>query len=528
MKFITYENEKQLFEERGYQLPQYDRNLVRKKTAQSPTWLHFGCGNLFRAFTATILDDLLNSGDYDQGIIAVEGYDDELIDKAYIPYDGLSLNVIMKADGTICKRVVGSITETLTCAKQRQEDIKRIKEVFIQPSLQVVSLTITEKGYSILNADTSYHKQIMPDHLMGKITYLLLERYYKGAYPIALVSMDNCAHNGDLLKQAICYFAKQWIKQGHAPSDFLDYLNDTSKVAFPLSMIDKITPRPDEKVKALLEQDDFTDTQFILTKKQTYTAPFVNAEEAQYLVIEDHFPNGRPPLQAKGVYFTNRETVEKVERMKVCTCLNPLHTALAIFGCLLGFHTISEAMKDSDLSELVTKLGYLEGLPVVTDPGIIAPKTFIDEVLHQRLINPFLPDTPQRIATDTSQKLSIRFGETLKAYVKLGRNLSELRYIPVVLAGYLRYLTGVNDSGETFVLSSDPLLEELMQIMAPFAGGKKHADLLSLKPLLQRTDIFGVDLIEIGLAQQIINLFNEMNDGKGTVRKMLKEIRLYQ
>ena len=97
--------------------------------------------------------------------------------------------------------------------------------------------------------------------------------------------------------------------------------------------------------------------------------------------------------------------------MKVCTCLNPLHTALALSGCLLGYTLIADEMKDEDLSKMVSILGYTEGLPVVVNPGIIDPKAFIDEVLTKRIPNPFMPDTPQRIATDTSQKLSIRFGE---------------------------------------------------------------------------------------------------------------------
>ena len=98
--------------------------------------------------------------------------------------------------------------------------------------------------------------------------------------------------------------------------------------------------------------------------------------------------------------------------MKVCTCLNPLHTCLAIFGCLLGYRKISDEMKDRELVKLVETVGYKEGLPVVVDPIILSPKEFIDTVLKVRVPNPFMPDTPQRIATDTSQKLAVRFGET--------------------------------------------------------------------------------------------------------------------
>lgn len=120
--------------------------------------------------------------------------------------------------------------------------------------------------------------------------------------------------------------------------------------------------------------------------------------------------------------------------MKVCTCLNPLHTALAIFGCLLSYTRIYKEMEDPELKVLVEKVGYLEGLPVVVDPKIINPKAFIDEVLTKRIPNPFMPDTPQRMGTDTSQKMSIRFGETIKAYINSkDLDVSELKFIPLVI-----------------------------------------------------------------------------------------------
>jgi large-conductance mechanosensitive channel len=104
--------------------------------------------------------------------------------------------------------------------------------------------------------------------------------------------------------------------------------------------------------------------------------------------------------------------------MKVCTCLNPLHTALAIYGCMLGYTLISEEMKDAQLRRMIDEIGYREGLPVVVNPGVLDPRVFIDTVVNVRLPNVFMPDSPQRIATDTSQKLAIRFGETIKAYQK--------------------------------------------------------------------------------------------------------------
>ena len=93
----------------------------------------------------------------------------------------------------------------------------------------------------------------------------------------------------------------------------------------------------------------FEDMKITVTSKGGYTAAFINAEKPQYLVIEDRFPNGRPPLEKAGVYMTDRDTVNNMERMKVTTCLNPLHTVLAVYGCLLGYDTIANEMKDPEL-----------------------------------------------------------------------------------------------------------------------------------------------------------------------------------
>lgn len=144
----------------------------------------------------------------------------------------------------------------------------------------------------------------------------------------------------------------------------------------------------------------------------------------------------RPPLEKAGVYMTDRDTVNNTEKMKVTTCLNPLHTALAVYGCLLGYDSIAAEMKDPQLKALVEKIGYGEGIPVVVDPKILSPMDFIHEVIDKRLPNPFMPDTPQRIATDTSQKVAIRFGETVKSYIaREDLDPASLTYIPLAIAG---------------------------------------------------------------------------------------------
>jgi len=526
------------WEQKGYELPKFDIEAVRRKTHNEPTWVHFGGGNIFRAFPAAILNDALNTGQYDRGVIVAETFDYEVVDKAYQPYDNLSLYVALCSDGTIEKKVIASVTEALK-ADPQFEDWQRLVEIFRCPSLQMISFTITEKGYTFNEADLQTSpfpsqggETSGPRFAMGKVCALLYERWKAGVeasplggdregYPLTIQSMDNCSHNGDKVKAGVMAYAERWVKDGLVPQAFLDYLKDETKVTFPWSMIDKITPRPHEKVKELLAQDGFEDNNYIETEKHTFTAPFVNAEEVQYLVIEDHYTNGRPPLHLGGALYTDRETVDKVETMKVTTCLNPLHTAMSIYGCMLGYTLISAEMKDEDLRPFVQKLGYIEAMPVVTDPGVLNPYEFIGDVINRRLPNPFMPDAPQRIAMDTSQKLPIRFGETLKKYVARGLDKRNLVLIPLTLAGYARYLKGLKDDLTPFEPSPDPMLEELQAVVAPLEIGNANQDWSPLRQLYSRADVFGLDLYEAGIGEQIEGMVRELYAGKGAVRATL-------
>ena len=524
-------SERTQWEENGYQLPQYDINKMKKATKEAPFWIHFGAGNLFRAFHAGVVQNLLNAGVLDRGLVVAEGFDYEIIEEMYTPHDNLGIVATLKSDGTIDKTVVASVAEALPLDSENETAYSRLKEIFTKDSLQMATFTITEKGYSLVNGKGEQLKDVArdfkngqqkPASYMGKVTSLLYARYMAGKKPVAMVSTDNCSHNGDKLYAAISAFAKAWTENKKAEEGFEKYIN-SDQVSFTWSMIDKITPRPDASVEKILQEDGVEELEPVITSKNTYVAPFVNAEETEYLVIEDDFPNGRPDLTKGGLMFTDRETVDKVEKMKVCTCLNPLHTCLAIFGCLLGYEKISEEMKDTELKKLVEIVGYKEGLPVVVDPGILDPKEFIDTVLNIRVPNPFMPDTPQRIATDTSQKLAIRFGETIKAYAAdEGRDVGDLKLIPLVLAGWLRYLMGIDDKGEKFTLSPDPLLEELCPYVAEIRLGDTEIE-EKIRPILESEKIFGVNLYELGVADQIVSYFKELIRKPGAIRETLKK-----
>ena len=220
-----------------------------------------------------------------------------------------------------------------------------------------------------------------------------------------------------------------------------------------------------------------------------------------------------------GIVIAGEELVNDPENP-----INPLHTALAVYGCLLGYNLIADEMNDKELTGLIRHIGYDEGMKVVTDPGILSPKAFIDEVIEKRLPNPFMPDTPQRIATDTSQKIVVRFGETMKSYMASSElDCSSLVYIPLAIAGWLRYLLGADDKLEKMELSSDPMLAKLQEKLSGVEAGKPETYTGQLKEILTNKAIFGVDMYEAGLADKVEGMFVEMLAGKDAVRNTLKK-----
>lgn len=510
-----------------YRMPHYDIAAMREKTKAAPTWLHFGAGNIFRAFPAVLSQRLLTAGLTDTGLICCESFDEEIIDRCYDAFDNLSVAVTLYSDGRIKKEVVASVAEALKLSS----DYDRVAEIFSAPSLQMVSFTITEKAYPLRDN----RKELFPDvaadmkngpakavSLIGRITALCLTRMHACGAPIALVSMDNCQNNSLRLRWSILEMAYAWKSAGLIDDAELAYLSE--QVAFPLTMIDKITPHPDARIAEALAADGLEHMKPSVTAKGTVCAGFVNTEQPQYLLIEDQFPNGHPPLEQLGVIFTRRDIVEKTAQMKACTCLNPNDTTLAVYGCLLGYKKISDEMRDPDLVNLITRMSELEAMPMVRDPGVLDPLEYLHEALSVRYPNPFMPDTPQRIATDTSQKLAIRFGETLQGYYDSTLpkyRVCKLKYLPLALAGWLRYLLGVDDNGEPFELSPDPNLEMLKKQLAGITLGAEKVTEAQLYPILSSKPIFGVNLYEVGVADKVSDYFREMIAGPGAVRMVL-------
>lgn len=513
----------------GIVLPGYDVEEVSEKAKKEPQWVHFGIGNIFRIFIGGIADGLLEEGALDRGITCVETFDYDVIDKIYKPYDNLGLSVILNGDGTREYKVLASLAEAVKAQASDLQQWSRLKEIFVSPSLQLVSFTITEKGYALQRADGTWLPfveadiQNGPDKAVGAmavLTAMLYERYKAGRYPLALVSLDNCSQNGAILRKAVLTMTEEWKKAGFVDEDFYAYVSDEKIVAFPWTMIDKITPRPSEQIAKDLENLGVEDMQPVITEKKTYIAPFVNAEKPQYLVIEDNFPNGRPPLEkGHGVYMADRETVNLSERMKVTVCLNPVHSALGPLGVVLGHELFAHMLNtEDDVMKMGRMIAYDEGLPVVPDPKILSPQEFVDELFYDRFPNEYLGDTNLRLSVDVSQMVGIRFGETMKAYVKKDGTASNLTAIPLGIAGWLRYMLAVDDEGKEYELAPDPMSEEIQEQLKDIVVGKPETFTDQLRPILSNERIFFINIYEAGLGEKIETMFREMLAGPGAVR----------
>ncbi|MEE0283104.1 MAG: mannitol dehydrogenase family protein [Lachnospiraceae bacterium] len=518
-----------VFQKAGILLPGYDVAAVSKKAKQAPRWAHFGIGNIFRIFIGGIADGLLEAGVLDRGLTCIETFDYDVVDKIYTPYDNLGLSVILHADGTRTYKVLGSMAEAVKAQSSDPAHWARLKEVFRSKELQLISFTITEKGYALAGSDGIYFPFIQSDidngpekatSAMAVLTAMLYVRYQDSRTPIALVSMDNCSHNGDLLRHSVLTMAREWQKKGYVTEDFLAWLGDETQVSFPWTMIDKITPRPSDAIAADLEALGVEDMAPVITSKRTYIAPFINAEQPQYLVIEDRFPNGRPELEKGfGVYLADRATVNLSERMKVTACLNPVHSATGPVGVVLGEELYAKMLNTNpDMMKMARMVAYDEGLPMVEDPKILSPKAFTDELFTDRFPNEYLGDTNLRLATDTSQGVGVRFGETIKAYMKKYGSAERLTAIPLGIAGWLRYMLGVDDMGNTYELAPDPMVPEIQAALSSVVFGNPESLTDQLHPILSNEKVFFIDLYKAGLGEKIEGMFREMINGKGSTK----------
>jgi len=446
----------------AFATPDYDRSAV------TPGIVHLGIGAFHRAHMAVYVDDLLKHHP-DWAIVGASLRRPDT-KEALEPQDGLYTVAIRDAAGTRA-RVIGSILKVLDANTERDA----LLELMASPAIRIVSLTVTEKGYchdpATGDLDTG-HVDIVydlanpdaPRSAPGLIVAALARRKAAGLAPFAVMSCDNLPSNGQTTRRIVTHFARLH------DAELGDWVE--ANVAFPGTMVDRIVPSTTDA-----DRETITALTGLEDAWPIMTEPFTQ------WVIEDNFPQGRPPFETVGAQLV--EDVEPFERMKL-RMLNGSHSTMAYLGYLAGHEYVSDAMGDPAFVKLIHDMQTLEIMPTLDMPGVDLA-AYRDQLL-ERFRNPALKHRTWQIAMDGSQKLPQRLLGTIRDRLAADEPFERLA---LGVAAWMRYVMGIDENGDVIDVR-DPLA---MRMLAIAADAGDDADELYIG-LVSLTEVFGTDLPE--------------------------------
>lgn len=460
--------------------PTYDRSQV------TTSILHLGLGAFHRAHQAMYTDAVLSSGDLNWGIAGAGVISADMKD-ALAPQDGLYTLYARGADFHEA-RVIGSITELFGGAEEADKVVARMND----PAIRIVSITVTEKGYYLdpatgelnLKAQPIRNDLANPQHpttILGMIVRGLDLRRQQQIAPFTVMSCDNLPANGILARKAVIGFAREFDAELAAWIE--------KEVAFPSTMVDRITPATTDADRAMVNE--------LIGMQDAW--PVVTEEFSQW-VIEDNFTMGRPDWTLGGGIFSNE--IECWENMKL-RCLNGAHSTLAYLGQLFDRDTVASAMGFDLITDTLDAL-WLEIREVLHAPQGVNTADYV-ESLKQRFRNPNLRHLTAQIASDGSQKLPQRLLAPLRERIAKGLTSPA---IATSVAAWIHFIVKSAHAGQPI---NDPMREELVRCA-----------LLSNKPdeivanLLGIEKIFGADLpANAAFVAAVLQKFEWLRSEKG-------------
>ena len=429
---------------------------IRKEAVAKPKIMHFGPGAFFRSFVANLID-AVNQKDIEKwGIIAVSLNSETTLNK--LEGQDLVFNALSMSRKKTHVQQVSSVSNFIVAKKEGQSILKALSN----EQIEIVSLTITEKGYhynsdkkeldlsnqNIID-DLEYPKN--PKTAVGFLVAGLRDRYLSGKAPFTVLSCDNLPNNGAVVKKIILDFAQK------IDPSFAKWVS--KEVCFPSSMVDRITP-------ATKEQDIIN----FAKEYGVYDPALVVHEEFFQWVIEDKFSSAKPKFELAGVQMVSK--VELHEKMKL-RCLNGTHSALAYLGYLAGFRTIAECVSDHSVVNYIQYLWEEEIIPTLETPEGENLNDYCSKLL-ERYQNSALEHKTWQIAMDGSQKLPQRILETVSDLLKNQKNFQGLA---LAIAGWIKYVTGIDLDGETIDVR-DPLANDFATIAKKSKTSEDYVDLI--------------------------------------------------
>jgi mannitol 2-dehydrogenase len=440
-------------------LPQYDRAKITAGI------VHFGVGGFHRAHQALVIDRLLEQGlAADWGICGVGVLPgDRAMQRALEQQDCLYTLVEKDADGSRTARVIGAIVEY----RFAPDDPEGLLERLADPSTRIVSLTVTEGGYGISPVTGEFElgapavaadlePGATPGTVFGLVTEALRRRRERGVGPFTVMSCDNILGNGAVARRAFCAFAAA------KDADLGEWMR--TEVAFPNSMVDRITPVTTDADRAeIAEEFGVTDAWPVVAE------PFFQ------WVLEDAFSAGRPPLDAGGVQLV--ADVKPYELMKL-RLLNASHQGIAYFGHLMGYRYVHDAVDDQTMADFLLAYMRTEAIPTLLPvPGIDLDD--YTETLIKRFRNPQVKDTIARLAAESSDRIPTWLVPVIKENLAADR---PVRLSAAIVASWARYAEGVDEDGEPIAVV-DRLAESLTA-----TAREQHRDPLAF---VRNVELFG-------------------------------------
>ncbi len=475
--------------------PRYDRGQVSAGIA------HLSVGNFHRAHQAVYLDQCLAlPGQKNWGILGVGIIDspsERTKAQALQRQNGLYTLSIFPPEGEPSASVIGSIVDYVFAPA----DPGRVLERLADPAIRIVSMTITEGGYNIdektgsfrLDAPDIVHDLANPDapkSVFGLIVAALARRRAAGTAPFTVLSCDNLQHNGEVARQAVLAFA------GARDERLATWID--GNVAFPSCMVDRITPAvlPSDvqRLNAMTGIDD--------------QAP-VFAEDFIQWVVEDRFCNGRPELEKVGVQLTS--DVKPYEQIKL-RMLNSSHIMLSYPGQVGGYRFVHEAMADERIMRLLRTFMDQDVIPLLAAPADMPLGRYRDIVLA-RFANPAINDQNARLTSDSGSKIPVFLSETIRECLEQGRDHRRLAFM---LAGFARYIEGVDDKGQEFE-PIEPHLDAADRALVHDSDPKAPLRMTALKSLrldghpafVESFVRYRAGIAEHGILQALDNLLKE-------------------
>jgi len=356
--------------------------------------IQFGGGNFLRGFADDFIDSLNKQGLFDGSVVVVQSTASktgEIINSQGGKYH-LLVRGIENGEKTDSIREIDCISRCIN-ANTKFEELLSLAH---NPDMKIIISNTTEAG---IEYDSTCEFSDTPQRTFpGKLTRLLYERFKAELDGLIILPCELIDSNADKLKECVVKYAEQWA----LGEEFIHWLS--SENHFCSTLVDRIVSGFPK-----------AESENIFRRIGTRDMLLDVAEPYHLWVVEGDFEK-EFPLKSGGVNVVWTDSVEMYKKRKV-RVLNGSHTLLVFPALLCGIETVSEAVDDKQLSELLSTClnRYILRALGENESNI----KFANAVL-ERFHNPYLAHRWESISLNSVSKFSARVLPTVEDIIEKG------------------------------------------------------------------------------------------------------------